>query len=115
LTGLEPAEAAAEKLLEKLEERHVRYLILSDIHSNDEALTEVLALRPPPRSSTRVVVLGDSRRYGGQSNQIVERIRKIKREKIMIRGNHDKVVVGTESEISSIRARSRRPRVDGSA
>jgi predicted phosphodiesterase len=74
----------------------VRYLILSDIHSNDEALAAVLA-RVRRKRFDKVVVLGDFVGYGANPNQVVERIRKIKREKIMIRGNHDKVVVGVES------------------
>jgi predicted phosphodiesterase len=74
----------------------VRYLILSDIHSNDEALAAVLS-RVRRKKFDKVVVLGDFVGYGANPNQIVERIRKIKREKVMIRGNHDKVVVGVES------------------
>ncbi len=74
----------------------MRYLILSDIHSNDEALGAVLS-RVRRKKFDKVVILGDFVGYGANPNQIVERIRKIKREKIMIRGNHDKVVVGTES------------------
>jgi len=74
----------------------VRYLILSDIHSNDEALAAVIA-RVRRKKFDKVVVLGDFVGYGANPNQIVERIRKIKREKIMIRGNHDKVVVGAET------------------
>ncbi len=74
----------------------MRYLILSDIHSNDEALAAVIA-RVRRKKFDKVVVLGDFVGYGANPNQIIERIRKIKREKIMIRGNHDKVVVGTET------------------
>lgn len=71
-------------------------MILSDIHSNDEALAAVIA-RVRRKKFDKVVVLGDFVGYGANPNQIIERIRKIKREKIMIRGNHDKVVVGTET------------------
>ena len=74
----------------------MRYLILSDIHSNDEALAAVLA-RVRRKKFDKVVVLGDFVGYGANPNQVVERIRKIKREKIMIRGNHDKVVVRAET------------------
>ncbi len=74
----------------------MRYLILSDIHSNDEALAAVIA-RVRRKKFDKVVVLGDFVGYGANPNQIIDRIRKIKREKIMIRGNHDKVVVGTET------------------
>jgi putative phosphoesterase len=74
----------------------VRYLILSDIHSNDEALSAVLA-RVRRKKFDRVIVLGDFVGYGANPNKVVERIRQLKREKFMIRGNHDKVVVGAES------------------
>jgi predicted phosphodiesterase len=74
----------------------MRYLILSDLHSNDEALSAVLA-RVRRKKFDKVVVLGDFVGYGANPNKVVERIRGIRREKIMIRGNHDKVVVGMES------------------
>lgn len=74
----------------------MRYLILSDIHSNDEAMSAVLA-RVRRKKFDKVVVLGDFVGYGANPNKVVDRIRNIKREKIMIRGNHDKVVVGIES------------------
>lgn len=74
----------------------MRYLILSDIHSNDEALAAVLA-RVRRKRFDRVVVLGDFVGYGANPNQVIDRIRAIRREKTMIRGNHDKVVCGIES------------------
>ena len=74
----------------------MRYLILSDIHSNDEALSAVLA-RVRRKKYDRVVVLGDFVGYGANPNQVVERIRRLRRKKVMIRGNHDKVVCGLDS------------------
>lgn len=74
----------------------MRYLILSDIHSNDEALAAVLA-RVRRKRFDRVVVLGDFVGYGANPNQVIDRIRRIGKEKVMIRGNHDKVVCGLES------------------
>ncbi len=74
----------------------MRYLILSDIHSNDEALAAVLA-RVRRKKFDKVVILGDFVGYGANPNRVVDRIRQIKREKVMIRGNHDKVVVGADS------------------
>jgi predicted phosphodiesterase len=74
----------------------LRYLILSDIHSNDEALAAVLA-RVRRKKFDKVVILGDFVGYGANPNRVVDRIRQIKREKLMIRGNHDKVVVGADS------------------
>jgi predicted phosphodiesterase len=74
----------------------MRYLILSDIHSNAEALSAVLA-RVRRKKFDRVVVLGDFVGYGANPNQVIDRIREIRRKKVMIRGNHDKVVCGIES------------------
>jgi len=74
----------------------VRYLILSDIHSNDEALAAVLA-RVRRKKFQKVVLLGDFVGYGANPNNVIDRIKKIKREKIAIRGNHDKVVIGEDS------------------
>ena len=74
----------------------MRYLILSDIHSNAEALSAVLS-RVRRKKFDRVVVLGDFVGYGANPNQVIDKIREIRREKVMIRGNHDKVVVGIES------------------
>jgi predicted phosphodiesterase len=74
----------------------MRYLILSYIHSNDEALAAVLA-RVRRKRFDRVVVLGDFVGYGASPNQVIDRIRALRKEKVMIRGNHDKVVCGLES------------------
>ena len=74
----------------------MRYLILSDIHSNDEALAAVLA-RVRRKRYDRVVVLGDFVGYGANPNHVIDRIRNIRKPKSMIRGNHDKVVCGVES------------------
>ena len=74
----------------------MRYLILSDIHSNDEALSAVLA-RVRRKKYDRVVVLGDFVGYGANPNQVVDRIRRLRRKKVMIRGNHDKVVCGLDA------------------
>ncbi len=71
----------------------MRFLILSDIHSNDEALAAVLS-RVRRKRFDRVVVLGDFVGYGANPNQVVERIRRLRRPCIAIRGNHDKVVCG---------------------
>ena len=74
----------------------MRYLILSDIHSNDEALAAVLA-RVRRKRFDKIVVLGDFVGYGANPNHVIDRIRAMRREKVMIRGNHDKVVCGVES------------------
>jgi len=74
----------------------MRYLILSDIHSNEEALAAVMA-RVAHRKYDRVVILGDFVGYGADPNEVIDRIRKIRKRKTMIRGNHDKVVCGLDS------------------
>jgi predicted phosphodiesterase len=73
----------------------MRYLLLSDIHSNDEALAAVLA-RARRRRFDRVVILGDFVGYGAEPNAVLDRLRRIRKEKIFIRGNHDKVVCGLD-------------------
>jgi diadenosine tetraphosphatase ApaH/serine/threonine PP2A family protein phosphatase len=72
----------------------VRYLILSDIHANKEALDAVLAV-VPPGSWDRLVVLGDLVGYGADPNAVTDRIRGL-RPVAIIRGNHDKASCGLE-------------------
>ena len=73
----------------------MKYLIISDIHSNMEALAAVLA-SVKRKKFDRVLVLGDLVGYGASPNQVVEAIRKLKNA-VVIRGNHDKVASGIES------------------
>ena len=72
----------------------MRYLILSDIHSNCEALTAVLA-HVKRKHWDKAVVLGDVVGYGANPNQAVEMVRELK-PLVAIRGNHDKVCSGVE-------------------
>jgi predicted phosphodiesterase len=72
----------------------VRYLVLSDIHANLEALEAVLA-ESPPESYDRVVVLGDLVGYGADPNAVVDRIRALN-PLAVIRGNHDKAACGLD-------------------
>ena len=74
----------------------MRYLILSDIHSNDEALSAVLT-RARRRPFDRVVVLGDVVGYGADPNDVIARLLRIRKPRIWIRGNHDKVVAGVDA------------------
>ena len=65
----------------------MRYLVLSDIHANLEALDAVLAVE------TRVdatLVLGDLVGYGADPDAVIERVRALP-QATFIRGNHDKV------------------------
>jgi predicted phosphodiesterase len=70
----------------------VRYLILSDIHANTEALDAVLA--DASGLYDRMLCLGDLVDYGAEPNEIVEWAKKT--APIIIRGNHDKVCVGND-------------------
>ena len=74
----------------------MRYLVISDIHGNWEALEAVLAA-----SSTdgvdQVLFLGDLVGYGASPNEVVAKISEITTSKGVVRGNHDKVIAGIET------------------
>jgi predicted phosphodiesterase len=67
----------------------VRILLLSDIHSNLEALEACLAAAP---TYDRAINLGDIVGYGASPNEVTERVRGL--GKVFVRGNHDKAVSG---------------------
>jgi predicted phosphodiesterase len=67
----------------------VRVLLLSDIHSNLEALEACVAAAP---AHDVVVNLGDIVGYGASPNEVIERSRGL--GKFFVRGNHDKAVCG---------------------
>jgi diadenosine tetraphosphatase ApaH/serine/threonine PP2A family protein phosphatase len=67
----------------------VRILLLSDIHSNLEALDACLAAAP---SYDLVVNLGDSVGYGGNPNEVIAKAQSLGH--VFVRGNHDKAVSG---------------------
>lgn len=69
----------------------MRYLILSDIHANVDALDAVLAAAPPPLWD-RVLVLGDLVGYGAEPNGAIDRVLSLD-PAATIRGNHDKAAV----------------------
>jgi predicted phosphodiesterase len=73
----------------------VRALVLSDLHSNAEALRAVFS-RVRRKKFDRVVCLGDFVGYGAEPNQVLDAMRTIKGRKLYIRGNHDRVVAGVE-------------------
>lgn len=70
----------------------LRILLLSDIHSNLEALQACLAAAP---AHDAVVNLGDIVGYGASPNEVAQRTREL--GGTYVRGNHDKVVAGIES------------------
>jgi predicted phosphodiesterase len=67
----------------------VRILLLSDIHSNLEALDACLAAAP---TCDLVVNLGDTVGYGGNPNEVIARTQALGH--VFVRGNHDKAVSG---------------------
>ncbi len=68
----------------------MRFLILSDIHANWEALQAVLA--HAEGRYDRILCLGDLVGYGADPNPIVEWARQS--VSVIIRGNHDKAAAG---------------------
>ena len=71
----------------------MRYLVLSDIHANLEALESTLAAAG---ECDAVLVLGDLVGYGADPNAVIERVQSLPNATI-IRGNHDKVGAGVET------------------
>jgi predicted phosphodiesterase len=72
----------------------MRYLVLTDIHGNLEALDACMAdARRHAFDST--LVLGDLVGYGPDPNTVVERVQALAPVAI-VRGNHDKVACGLE-------------------
>src|SRR4029453_9697340 len=72
----------------------MRYLVVSDIHSNKEALEAVLSSVRRKRWD-KTIFLGDLVGYGANPNQTVDALRAL-RPLVAIRGNHDKVCSGIE-------------------
>jgi diadenosine tetraphosphatase ApaH/serine/threonine PP2A family protein phosphatase len=73
----------------------MRYLVLTDIHANLQALEAVLAAAPR-RDFDRLLILGDVVGYGADPNRVVDLVRALEPD-VVIRGNHDKVASGVES------------------
>jgi predicted phosphodiesterase len=72
----------------------MRYLVLSDIHGNLEALDAVLE-KAHDWGHDAVLVLGDLVGYGADPNAVIERVQALAPLAI-VRGNHDKVASGIE-------------------
>jgi len=70
----------------------MRYLLLSDIHSNLEALSTCLDLAAGKYDVA--VCLGDLVGYGPNPNEVIDNIRSVC--KTVIRGNHDKACCGID-------------------
>ena len=71
----------------------MRYLILSDIHANLDALETVLD--HASGRWDRALVLGDLVGYGAEPNAVVDRVKTLDPEAV-IRGNHDKAACGID-------------------
>ncbi len=71
----------------------MKYLILSDIHANLEALDAVLAAET---GTSATLVLGDLVGYGADPNAVIDRVQSLPTP-TFIRGNHDKVGAGIDS------------------
>src|SRR5580765_8413467 len=72
----------------------MRYLVLTDIHANLEALEACLA-HAATRGCEATLVLGDLVGYGADPNAVVERVQALK-PLALVRGNHDKVACGID-------------------
>jgi predicted phosphodiesterase len=72
----------------------VRYLILSDIHANIDALEAVLEAAAAD-SWDRLLLLGDLVGYGAEPGAVIDRVRGLN-PLATIRGNHDKAACGIE-------------------
>jgi len=70
----------------------LRYLLLSDVHSNIEALDVCLEFAQGKHD--QAVCLGDLVGYGPNPNEVIEKIRGL--TQIIIRGNHDKACCGLD-------------------
>ena len=75
-------------------ERLMRYLVLTDIHANLEALDACVA-DARARGFDRTLVLGDVVGYGADPNAVIDRVLTLDPAAI-VRGNHDKVAAGIE-------------------
>ena len=71
----------------------MRYLILSDVHANLEALEATLGAAGEVDA---ILLLGDLVGYGADPNAVIDRVRALPHATV-IRGNHDKVGAGIEN------------------
>ena len=83
----------------------MRALILSDIHANLDALDAVLNAAPEHEV---VWNLGDIVGYGGNPNEVIERVRGL--GTVFVRGNHDRVCCGLTAAVdfNAVAARAAR-------
>jgi diadenosine tetraphosphatase ApaH/serine/threonine PP2A family protein phosphatase len=72
----------------------MRYLVLTDIHANLEAL-EACLTDAATRRCERTLILGDLVGYGADPNAVIQRLQDLD-PFAFVRGNHDKVACGLE-------------------
>lgn len=72
----------------------MRYLVLSDIHANLEALDACLA-DAQVRRFDRTIILGDIVGYGPDPNAVIDRVVALQ-PVALVRGNHDKIALGLD-------------------
>jgi diadenosine tetraphosphatase ApaH/serine/threonine PP2A family protein phosphatase len=72
----------------------MRYLVLSDIHANIDALDGVLA-DAVRHDDLQILLLGDLVGYGGDPNAVIDRLRELP-VAAAIRGNHDRAACGLD-------------------
>jgi predicted phosphodiesterase len=72
----------------------MRYLVITDIHANIEALDACVG-DAQRRGFDRTLVLGDIVGYGPDPNAVVERVRTLA-PYALVRGNHDKIAFGLQ-------------------
>jgi len=80
----------------------VRFALLSDIHSNIQALDACLA-HARAQQAQRFVFLGDLVGYGANPAAVVERIMLLTEEgALVIQGNHDEMAVTPPAEVRTV-------------
>ena len=72
----------------------MRYLVITDIHANIEAL-DVCLHDAASRGYDKVLVLGDIVGYGPDPNAVIDRVVSLNPAAI-VRGNHDKIAFGLQ-------------------
>lgn len=70
----------------------MRYLVITDIHANMEAL-EVCLQHAGTQGWDQALVLGDIVGYGPDPNAVIDRVRSLS-PLALVRGNHDKIAFG---------------------
>lgn len=73
----------------------MRYLVISDIHSNIQAFEAVLD-EVKDKHLDKYLFLGDAVGYAANPNKVISRLRRLE-PLVAVRGNHDKVVAGVDS------------------